>query len=105
MPKSFQKEDLMSAKSGTCTSVLHILATCNITKKVVNIIYTKAHNSGVDRGIHNQVFFPMGQMFYPENMAEVISLLWTHTSITSLRGWKPNHFVLCFPDITKKVII
>ena len=102
MSESFQKEIMMSAKSGVYTSVLHILATCNITKKPMNSIYPMTQNPGVHRDVHNQVFFPTGQMDYPENLAQVISLLWTHIYITSLRGWKPNNFVPCFQDITKR---
>ena len=29
----------------------------------------------------------------------MINILWTHTSDTNLQGWKPNHFVPCFPRI------
>ena len=39
MPESFLKVFVMSAKSIGYTSVLHMLATCNITNKTVNSIY------------------------------------------------------------------
>ena len=29
----------------------------------------------------------------------MISILWTHSSNTKLRGWRPNHFVWCFLDV------
>ena len=91
----------MSVKSGVYATVLHILAPCNITKEPVNSKYPMAQNAGVDRNVYNQVFLPMGWTYYPEILAKVISLLWTHTSITSLRGWKPNTLFLASKILQK----
>ena len=96
--RSFQNEVMHSTKSDTYASVLHIIASCNIIKKPINSIYPMVNNPGVDRDAHNQVFFPIGNIYYPEKLNEVVTILWTHTSDTNLKGWKPNHFVPCFPE-------
>ena len=94
---SFWNETMISAKDGQYSSILHLLANCNLIQKPLNSVYPKAQNPGVDRDVHNQVFFPIGQIYYPENLDGMVTILWTHTSDTNLRGWKPNHFVSCFP--------
>ena len=94
---SFRNETLTSAKDGQYSSILHLLAICNVIQKPLNSVYPKAQNPGVDRDVHNQVFFPIGQIYYPENLDGMVTILWTHTSDTKLKGWKPNHFVSCFP--------
>ena len=93
----FRNEVMLSAKSDTHASLLHILANCNIFSVPINSIYPTVQNPGVDRDVHNQVFFPVGKTYYPESLNEIVTILWTHTSNTNLRGWKPNHFVPCFP--------
>ena len=94
---SFQNETMMSAKDGQYSSILHLLAICNIIQKPLNSVYPKAQNPGVDRDVHNQIFFPTGKVYYPENLDDMVTILWTHTSDKNLTGWKPNHFVPCFP--------
>ena len=45
------------------------------------------------------MLFPLGQIYYPEYLDRMISVLWTHSSNTNLREWRPNHFVPYFPDV------
>ena len=71
----------------------------NFCKKAINSIYPEAQNPGVNRRLQNQIFFPDGQIYYPENLDRMMNILWTHTSDTNLQGWKPDHFVPCFPRI------
>ena len=99
LQSSFKKEVMLSARNGVDASILHLFAICNVVKMPVNSIYPKAVNPGVNRDVHNQMLFPLGQIYYPENLDGMISLLWTHCSNTNLRGWRPNHFVPCFQDI------
>ena len=44
-------------------SILHLLASCNAVQKPLNSIYPKSDNPGVDRDVHNQVFFPTGNIY------------------------------------------
>ena len=95
---SFRNEVMMTAKDGKYSSILHLLGSCNVLQKPINSIYPEAQNTGVDRDVHNQVFFPVGNIYYPETLDGIITILWTHTHDTKLKGWKPNHFVSCFPE-------
>ena len=95
---SFRNEVMLTAKDGKYSSILHLLASCNVLQKPINSIYPEAQNPGVDRDVHNQVFFPVGNIYYPETLDGIITILWTHTHDTKLKGWKPNHFVSCFPE-------
>ena len=95
---SFRNEVMLTAKDGKYSSILHLLASCNVLQKPINSIYPEAQNPGVDRVVHNQVFFPVGNIYYPETLDGIITILWTHTHDTKLKGWKPNHFVSCFPE-------
>ena len=95
---SFRNEVILTAKDGKYSSILHLLASCNALKMPINSIYPEAQNPGVDRDVHNQVFFPVGNIYYTEVLDRVITILWTHTHDTKLKGWKPNHFVSCFPE-------
>ena len=45
------------------------------------------------------MIFPLGHIYYPENLDGMISILYTNSSNTNLRGCRPNHFVPCFPDV------
>ena len=94
---SFLNETMMSAKDGQYSSILHLLAICNIIQKPLNSVYPKAQNPGIDRDVHNQIFFPTGKVNYLEKLDDMVTILWTHTSNKNLIGWKPNHFVPCFP--------
>ena len=96
---SFKKEVMLSTRNGVGASILHLFAICNVVKMIVNSIYPKATNPYVNRDVHNQMLFPLCQIYYPENLDGMISILWTHSSNTNLRGWRPNHFVQCFPDV------
>ena len=95
---SFCNEVMLTAKDGKYSSILHLLASCNVLQKPINSIYPEAQNPGVDRDVHNQVFFPVGNIYYPETLDGIITILWTHTYDTKLKGWKQNHFVSCFPE-------
>ena len=92
----FRNEVMLSTKSDTYASLLHILANCNIFSMQIISIYPTVQNPGVNRDVHNQVFFPVGKIYYPESLNEIVIILWTHTSNTNFRGWKQNHFVPCF---------
>ena len=97
--QSFSKKGVMlSARNGVDASILHLFAICNVVKMPVNSIYPKAATSGVNRDVHNQMLFPLDQIYYPENLDGMISILWIHSSNTDFRGWIPNHLVPCFPD-------
>ena len=90
---------MFSARNGMDASILHLFAICNVVKMPLNIIYPKAAHPGVNRDVHNQMLFPFGQIYYPENLDGIINILWTHSSNPNLRGWRSNHFVPCFPDV------
>ena len=96
---SFCNEVILTAKDGKYSSILHLLASCNVLQMPINSIYPEAQNPGVDRDVHNQVFFPVRNIYYPEMLDGMITILWTHTHDTKLKGCKPNHFVSCFPEI------
>ena len=81
------------------TSIFQLFAASNFCKKAINSIYSEAQNPGVNRRVHNQISFPNGQIYYPENLDGMFNILSTHTSDTNLQGWKANHFVPCFPRI------
>ena len=74
---------LISAKDGQYPSILNLLANCNLIQKPLNSVYPEAQNPGVDRDAHNQVFFPLGQIYYPENLDGIVTILWTQTSDTN----------------------
>ena len=95
---SFCNEVRLTAKNGKYSSILHLLASCNAIQKPLNSIYPKAENPGVDRHVHNQVFFPTGKIYYPDTLDGMLTILWTHTCDTKLNRWKPNHSVPCFPE-------
>ena len=99
MERSLKAEIILGAKNGRDNPIFQLLAASNFCKKAINSIYPEAQNPGVNRRVHNQIFFPSGQIYYPENLDRMINFLWTHTSDTNLQGWKPNHFVSCFPRI------
>ena len=88
---------MLTAKDGKYSSILH-LASCNALQMPINSIYPEAQDPGVDRDVHNQVFFLVGNIYYPEMLDGIITILWTRTHDTKLKGWKPNHFVSCFPE-------
>ena len=78
----------------------------NSCKKAINSIYPEAQNHGLNRRVHNQIFFPNGQIYYPENLDGMINTLWTNTSDTNLQSWKANHFVPCLsriPSTSKEI--
>ena len=62
---SFCNEVRLTAKNGEYSSILHLLASCNAIQKSLNSIYPKAQNPGVDRDVHNQVFFPTRENLLP----------------------------------------
>ena len=76
---SFHNEVRLTAKNGKYSSILHLLASCNAIQKPLNSIYPKAENPGVDRDIHNPVFFPTGKIYYPDTLNGMLTILWTHT--------------------------
>ena len=90
---------MLSARNGVDASILYLFAICNVAKMPVNSIFPKAANPGMNRDVHNQMLFPLGQIYYTENFDRMISILWTQSSNTNLRGWRLNHFVPCFPDV------
>ena len=92
----FRNAVMLSAKSGTYASLLHIATNCIIFSTPINSIYPTVQNPCVDRDVHNQVFFPVCKIYNPNSLNEIVTILWTHTSNKNLRGWKPNHFVPCF---------
>ena len=67
-------------------SILHLFAICNVVKMPVCSIYSKAANPGVNIDVHKQMLFPLGQIYYPENLDGMISILWRHISNNNLRG-------------------
>ena len=93
----------MVQKNGSDASIFQLLAASNFCKKALNCMYPETQNPGVNIRIHNQIFFHSGQIYYPENPDGMINILWTHTSDTNLQGWKPNHFMSCFPRILLSV--
>ena len=99
MERSLKAEIIVGAKNGRDTLIFQLLVTSNFCKKAISSIYPEAQNPGVNRRVTNQIFFPSGQIYYPENLDGMINILWTHTSDTNLQGWKPNHFLPCFPRI------
>ena len=96
LQSSFKKEVMLSARNGVDASILHLFVMCNVVKMPVNNIYPKSANPGVNRDAHNQMLFPFGQIYYPENLDGMISILWTHSLNTNLRGWRPNHLCHAF---------
>ena len=95
--ESLRNEIMHSAKRDTYASMLHIMALCNVIKKPINSIHPLVQNPAIERDVHNQILFPIGEIYYSDSLSDTLSILWTHTSDTSLVGWKPNHFVPCFP--------
>ena len=95
--ESLCNEIMHSAKRDIYASMLHIMALCNVIKKPINSIHPLVQNPGIDRDVHNQILFPIGEIYYSDSLSDTLSILWTHTSDTSLVSWKPNHFVPCFP--------
>ena len=95
--ESLRNEIMHSAKRDTYASMLHTMALCNVIKKPINSIHPMVQNPSIDRDVHNQVLFPIGEIYYSDSLSDILTILWTHTSDTNLVGWKPNHFVPCFP--------
>ena len=105
LDKSLKAEVMLTARSGQYASLIHLFAISNFTGKPINSMYPRAQNPGVNRDVHNQILFPECKMYYTDDLHEVIHVLWTHTSVTSMKTWKPNHFVPCFPKNTVRYII
>ena len=83
--RSLKAEVILGAKkNGRLTSIFQLLAASNFCKKVINSIYPEAQNPGVNRRVRNQIFFPNGQIYYPQNMDGMVNIFWTHTSDTNL---------------------
>ena len=99
MERSLKVEIILGAKNERDTSIFQLLVASNVCKKAINRIYPDAQNPGVNRRVHNHIFYPSGQIYYHENLDGMINILWTHTSDIYLLGWKPNQFVPCFPRI------
>ena len=72
---SFKKEVMLSARNEVDASILHLFAIGNALKMPVNSIYPKAASPGVNRDVHNQMLFPLGKIYYPENLDGMISIL------------------------------
>ena len=92
LQSSFKKEVMLSARNGVDASIIYLFAICNVVTMLVNSIYPKAANSGVNRDVHNQMLFPLGQIYYPQNLDGMISILWTHSSNTNLEGMETKSF-------------
>ena len=65
MERSLKAEIILGAKNGRYTSIFQLLAASNFCRKVINSIYPEAQNPGVDRRVHNQVFFPQWSDILP----------------------------------------
>ena len=95
MERSLKAEIILDDKKNN----ISVIGGQQLLQKAINSIYLEAQNPVAKRRLHNQIFFPDGQIYYPKNLDGMINILWTHTSDTNLQGWKPNQFVSCFPRI------
>ena len=75
--------------------MLHCCIFCSsqcITGQITSV-FPIVQNPCGDRDTHNQSIVPL----YNNDRLESIHIMWTHTQLTDLVGWSPNHFVPCIP--------
>ncbi len=105
--EDYKSEICSNAKLGTFASFLHLLATANWTGRPLLSIYPKVSNPGLNRRTMNQLIYPLGNLYCPEESKDVLMIMWTRTVQMSTQGWSPNHFVPVIqepPDTTRRFV-
>ena len=67
MERSLKAGIILGAKMEEIPQYFSLVAS-NFCKKAINSIYPEAQNPGVNRRVHNQIFFHDGQIFYLKNL-------------------------------------
>ena len=84
--ESLHNEIMHSANRDTHASMLHIMPLCNVIKKPINSIHPLVQNPGIDRDVHNQILFPIGEIYYSDSLTPSVYCGHTHQILVWLVG-------------------